>query len=352
MERTKETTKRNSPLLRAVICAVLAVLILFSAAFFARGADGLDSMDLPTVAEYNADLTDQLEAAGVELGLEDYISVGPEGGVLELWIARRNTVDVTVDGVEMKMLSNGEHLGTLLEIAGVTVGPEDLLIIGRGDGDTTFRLTVVRCTSWDEYRDVTIPRPVSQVTDDTLFEGYTRTLQMGYDGLQRDTYRVYQLNGNYTYEVLTDSRRVTEPQEQIVAVGTLPAPELHWLSVSNDRIVSQDGNTITMTSGETYHYSKVINVLATAYTTEGMKWNITSTGTTARVGAIAVDPRVIPYNSRMYIVTDDGSIIYGIATAEDCGGLIKGNRVDLFFNTRYECIQFGARNCTIYILDD
>ena len=144
----------------------------------------------------------------------------------------------------------------------------------------------------------------------------------------------------------------TNDVKQILAVGTLPAPELHWLSVSNDRIISQDSNTITMTSGETYHYSKVINVLATAYTTEGMSWNITSTGTTARVGAIAVDPRVIPYNSRMYIVTDDGTIIYGIATAEDCGGLIKGNRVDLFFNTRYECIQFGARNCTIYILED
>ena len=72
----------------------------------------------------------------------------------------------------------------------------------------------------------------------------------------------------------------------------------------------------------------------------------------ARVGAIAVDPTVIPYGTRMFIVTNDGEYVYGIATAEDCGGGIKGNHVDLFFNTVEECFQFGVRDCIIYFLGD
>ena len=88
-----------------------------------------------------------------------------------------------------------------------------------------------------------------------------------------------------------------------------------------------------------------------AYTTERQSWKKTATGTIARVGAIAVDPKVIPYGTRMYIVSSDGTITYGVATAEDCGGSIKGNRVDLFFDTYSECINFGVRSCTVYILD-
>ena len=77
---------------------------------------------------------------------------------------------------------------------------------------------------------------------------------------------------------------------------------------------------------------------------------ITATGTKARVGAIAVDPKVIPYGTKMFIVTEDGQYVYGEATAEDCGGLIKGNRIDLFFDTVEECYAFGARMCQVYFL--
>jgi 3D (Asp-Asp-Asp) domain-containing protein len=52
----------------------------------------------------------------------------------------------------------------------------------------------------------------------------------------------------------------------------------------------------------------------------------------------------------MFIVSNDGSYVYGIATAEDCGGAIKGDRVDLYMPTYGECIAFGRRGCTIYFL--
>ena len=79
--------------------------------------------------------------------------------------------------------------------------------------------------------------------------------------------------------------------------------------------------------------------------------NITATGTTVRVGTVAVDPTVIPYGTRMFIVTNDGTYIYGIGTAEDCGGAIVGNELDLYFDTDAECWEFGVKGCTVYFLD-
>ena len=64
---------------------------------------------------------------------------------------------------------------------------------------------------------------------------------------------------------------------------------------------------------------------------------ITATGTKATAGrTIAVDPRVIPYGSKV--------IINGVTyIAEDCGGAIKSNKIDIFFNTHYEALQWGIR---------
>lgn len=64
---------------------------------------------------------------------------------------------------------------------------------------------------------------------------------------------------------------------------------------------------------------------------------ITSTGNTAQAGrTIAVDPTVIPYNSNVKI---NGHTY----VAEDCGGAIKGNRIDIFFNSHEEAMQFGVQ---------
>ena len=106
---------------------------------------------------------------------------------------------------------------------------------------------------------------------------------------------------------------------------------------------------LTTASGETYYYSKVLTCTATAYSCEGYIGH-TYSGTVARVGAIAVDPSVIPLGTRLYIVTNDGRYIYGHCVAEDIGGSIKGNKVDLYFDTIAECWRFGVRTCTVYVL--
>ena len=87
---------------------------------------------------------------------------------------------------------------------------------------------------------------------------------------------------------------------------------------------------------------KSIVVSATAYSGDG----ITATGTKPKWGTIAVDPNVIPYGTKVYIPRFGKTFI-----AEDCGGGIKGNKIDIFMNSDSQCNSWGVRNISIQILD-
>ena len=62
---------------------------------------------------------------------------------------------------------------------------------------------------------------------------------------------------------------------------------------------------------------------------------------------------VVPYGTRLYIVSSDGRYNYGYAIAADTGGALRSGRVlvDLFYNTERECVNFGRRQVKVYILD-
>ena len=76
----------------------------------------------------------------------------------------------------------------------------------------------------------------------------------------------------------------------------------------------------------------------------GKSDGITATGTVATAGrTIAVDPRVIPYGSRVMI---NGNVY----VAEDCGGAIKRNRIDIFFDSHSDALQFGIQCAQVYLL--
>ena len=94
-----------------------------------------------------------------------------------------------------------------------------------------------------------------------------------------------------------------------------------------------------------YAYTKQINAKVTAYTPFDAGCNgITATGTKAEKGVIAVDPRVIPLGTKVYIPG------YGVATAEDTGGAIKGNRIDVCYASKDQAFSWGVRNVPVYIL--
>ncbi|HPC72517.1 MAG TPA: 3D domain-containing protein [Treponema sp.] len=79
---------------------------------------------------------------------------------------------------------------------------------------------------------------------------------------------------------------------------------------------------------------------ATAYTWTGYR---TATGVCPSRGTVAVDPRVIPLGTELYI---EG---YGPAVAADTGGAIQGQKIDLYMDSEHECLQWGRRKVQIQI---
>jgi 3D (Asp-Asp-Asp) domain-containing protein len=84
-----------------------------------------------------------------------------------------------------------------------------------------------------------------------------------------------------------------------------------------------------------------VKFVSTAYTFTG---HHTAVGAKTRRGIIAVDPRVIPMGTRLYI---EG---YGYGVAADTGGAIKGRKIDVFFESRREALKWGRRTVNVYIL--
>lgn len=83
------------------------------------------------------------------------------------------------------------------------------------------------------------------------------------------------------------------------------------------------------------------------------KWadGITATGTIAEEGrTIAVDPTVIPYGKEVEIWYESGEIIRYIA--EDCGGAIKENRIDVFISDHDEALELGVRKGSVYVVEE
>jgi 3D (Asp-Asp-Asp) domain-containing protein/uncharacterized protein YraI len=107
------------------------------------------------------------------------------------------------------------------------------------------------------------------------------------------------------------------------------------------QVAVQNNETVVGSASQNASTGRLMTVVATAYTGD----TITSTGTTPKWGTIAVDPTVIPYGTKVYIPQFDKVFI-----AEDCGGAIKGNKIDIFMNDSDAVNNWGRRTIDIQIL--
>ena len=119
----------------------------------------------------------------------------------------------------------------------------------------------------------------------------------------------------------------------VKAVSRFEVPE--WLTLDENGVPTEYVDTI---SGKSCAYTADPGALM-------------STGKAVFQGYVAVDPNIIPYGSELYIVADDGEV-YGYAIAADTGYSVRQGHiiVDLFMDEYNDCIQWGAKNVTIYVL--
>lgn len=262
--------------------------------------------------------------------------------------SRVQTVSIRYHGEMLEASASGETVEALLTRLGLAVESGDALSHAPSatvrDGMTVF---VDSFLTRQETYTAALPHEINLCQDASIPAGMEEILIEGVDGEVMRIAEVTYINGKEVQRKILTETVTIAPVTEIVAVGTGITPQ----SPDPGAMPVIGDGYILLPTGETLTYTDTATVRATAYThTDAGCDFITSTGSVVHWGTVAVDPRYIPYGTRMFIVASDGSYIYGIAEAEDCGGAIKGDRMDLYMPTFRQCIEFGRRTCTVYFL--
>ena len=292
--------------------------------------------------------------SGLKLKSDSYniIDAGVKNGVKMLRIEYTFPVYITV-GSETKTI---EFAGGTVKDALGAVGIEP----DENDMVEPSLDTVISDTVYIDYVDVeyvsgtyseTIPYSLDVVYSDSYAAG-TTTVSEGTNGLQNVSYTSKLVNGTAVETTITQVDVLSQAVNGIKTVGT-KAVSLPVKSSSQVNSVSTLTPSVDIqldANGNPVNYKSKMVSRATAYTYTGHNCE---TGVAPQPGYIAVNPNVIPYGTKMYIKTADGSYIYGYAVAADTGGFIKKHPtgVDLFMATKSACTAFGVRNVEIYILE-
>lgn len=288
-----------------------------------------------------------LDQAKISLGANDVVSE-PLGKAasdgMKIAVTRRYKVNIVFDGGKQSPLVPEGTVAQALKSAGVKLGKEDL-VTPSADTKVKDGLTIaVKRVTYRETRAAEeIPFTTVVKESTSVSQGASRIAQAGQNGLREAVYREKLIDG-VVYERDTVSSGITK---QPVAQIKLVAPKV--VQAAKPKKAVSSGGALKDKNGKTIRYSRYISGICTAYTSNG---GTTATGRKAKVGHIAVDPKVIPYGTRLYIASPNGKTVYGYAIAADTGGAMLSGRVlaDLYYDTESECRSFGVRNMRLYIL--
>lgn len=347
MHSLKTLIEKNALFIRAtaaVLAMVCAVSILSQVAFAKTTYVITDGDQVTVHTTFATDPADVLTEAGLELSDADTFETQAGDGVSEITVRRGMKVSIDYCGNLMDAVAYGETVGELLDSMDIHPAPSAELSVSRED--VTFDGMVITISTTVVSTDtctVTLPFNTVYQQTDLLKAGTEVVLVSGNAGQKVVTAEVTYVNAAETLRNVLSEDVISEPVDRVIAVGTGDGTKKNGKPIIGDGvIITGTGDVLTYTHKDVYK--------ATSYCRTDVGGQITATGTVTRVGAIAVDPRLIPYGTRMFILTKDGQYIYGVATAEDCGGSIKGKRLDLFYETEREANNFGIRYCDVYFL--
>ena len=222
-------------------------------------------------------------------------------------------------------------VGDVLREQGIQLKPQDVVVPDPSQA-VTEGMEIDLGLVERQVRDFKRKIPASVHTDytDTLNVGEIIDVQEGKDGEEEVQTESYSLNGEEAFEKVLKSTVLTPEKDAKVLEGTAFRQKLYPLK-------------------KRARVRKIIELQATAYypgpeDTWPYASGTTASGLKAGYGVVAVDPRVIRLKTQLYV---EG---YGYAIAADTGGGIKGNKIDLCFDTYQEAVQFGRKNVKVYLL--
>ena len=268
-----------------------------------------------------------IREAGIRLGARDVIRSSTntlENGTI-LTITRIVPVNITYKGQSTTIHTDKNTIAGAVTDLGFVLPKVKTFPAEETPVTSGMEIKVVDYEETIVTRTEKVPYNVVYQNDDTLERGIEKVVQQGTNGQATLTVRQMFHNGQPAGEEVITTDVHVAPTDHIIRTGTR--------------------DTVSTSRGD-MRFSRSYYMQATAYLpTDGDGKCITATGIRARHGVVAVDPRVIPLGSRVYVPG------YGVALAADTGGAIKGKRIDLCMESRREAMKFGRRSVKVYVLE-
>lgn len=240
-----------------------------------------------------------------------------------------------------------------LDYANIDLGDDDKVnkdLDSQVEDDSKIKVTRVKYVSKIQTKKVAFKTKKKKTS--SLYVGQTKVKQKGKNGKKKVTLTTKVVNGTAKKTTITKTKVIKKAKKKVVLVGT-KHKNYKMLAANNTSFKTKSSGGkgyIYDHNGKKIAYTKVVTGSGTAYTaSSGAK---TSVGDTVHIGGVAVNPNVIPYGSKLYIETSDGTLVYGYAVANDTGGFATAGTavVDLFYPTYSQCVNFGRRTVNVYVL--
>lgn len=307
--------------------------------------------DGETKTAYSVDGTvgDLLKQCDIQLG--EYDSVTPALSVVckkgvTINVQRAFDVNIVADGGTTTVPALHNSVKDILSRAKVEISTDDIVT---PDLETIVTeptdIKIQRVTFNDYTTRQTTPYNTTTEYDNLLPMGESEVAVEGVDGVTNYTRRKTLVDGVEVSNKVIKTTVVTEKVDEVIKEGTaLTTP-----------FSSADDGILELQNGTPLSYKYIVSGRSTAYSAyEGAR---TASGRYAEIGTVAVDPDVIPFGSKLYIVAQDGSCVYGYAIAADTGGaMLSGHAVvDVFTGFGdagyYAACNWGVRFVDIYVLE-
>lgn len=348
IERNKKRLK-----IMSLIAAAMVVCVSLGAVYNAFAMDititeineftGLNETH-KVITKKGGTVSEVLEDQGINVGKEDRLSIDAEKELTakdNIVVTRGKEITIKAAGVENTVVVTKADAHDALVEAGYVPGENDSIT---SDGNT---IEVVAHGDSNEVIQEKIERGVDYVDDSNLPKGEETVKDEGEDGIREVKVKIKYVNGTESERQTLSATVTKEPRNKVIARGTGAAPTAKPETATKTATVNEGAGTI-----DGHSYSRKITMTATAYSAapeENAGYTVSAMGNPLRYGIVAVDPKVIPLGSKVYVTAPDGSWTYGVASAEDTGGAIKGNKIDLCYPNGGSA--FGRRSCVVYVLN-
>ena len=317
---------------------VMATLVMATTvSVYSRAVTVTDGERSHVVLTLHSDPYKAVETAGVVVNDYDMLRVDPAAGKVQ--VDRAMTVEVMADGLSTLLHMTEGTVEQALRRAEVTVGKYDTVSQTLDTPIADGMAIKVDRVAYEEYT-VTESIAFETTTKYTcvLKPGRSYVRQAGVNGAKTLTYRKTIVNGEVAETELVKETVTKKPTQKIVIRGADYGTPLSAAPFS----LALDAKNHPVS------YKKVFSGKSCTAYSIGSRG---ASGMRLGVGTVAVDPKVIPYGTKLWIASADGKVVYGYAVAADTGAFVGGRTfIDVYMGSYKEACLWGRRDMNIYVI--